>query len=135
MITIEIQINNLILAKRENLAIFNQKWKRIKTKIKRTCRIVADHRVKLKEGEKRDKYLDLDSEHKKLWNFKVTVKLIVVCALGTTPKELVKGLEIRNQRASRDHLEYSITKIGENTEKSPGDLRRLSVTQTQLKNP
>ena len=38
---------------------------------KRTCRIVdfavlADHRVKLKESEKKDKYLDLTKELKKL---------------------------------------------------------------------
>ena len=36
-----------------------------------------DHRVKLKEGEKRDKYLDLARKLKKLWNAKVTVTLIV----------------------------------------------------------
>ena len=29
---------------------------------------------------------------------------------------------------SVDHLKYSIVKIGQNTEKSPGDLRRLAVT-------
>ena len=38
-----------------------------------TCKIVyfaipADHRKKLKECEKRDKYLDLARELKKLWN-------------------------------------------------------------------
>ena len=43
---------------------------------KRTCRIVgfavpADHRVKLKENEKKDKYLNLARELKKLWNIKV----------------------------------------------------------------
>ena len=32
----------------------------------------ADHRVKLKESEKRDKYLDLARElKKKLWNMKI----------------------------------------------------------------
>ena len=30
---------------------------------------------------------------------------------------------------SGDHPDYSITEIGQNTEKSPGDLRRLAVTQ------
>ena len=41
------------------------------------------------------------------------------------------GKEIRrNQRTSRDHPDDNITKIGQNTEKSPGDLRRLPVTQT-----
>ena len=45
------------------------------------CRIVdfavpADHRVKLKESEKRDKYLDLARELKKLWNMKVTIPIV-----------------------------------------------------------
>ena len=35
-----------------------------------------------------------------------------------------------NKRTRRDHLNYSIVEIGQNTEKSPGDLRRLDVTQT-----
>ena len=46
-------------------------------KKKRICRIVdfavpADYRVKSKENEKKDKYLDLARELKKLWNIKVT---------------------------------------------------------------
>ena len=32
--------------------------------------ILTDHRVKLKESKKRDNYLDLASELKKLWNMK-----------------------------------------------------------------
>ena len=53
--------------------------------------VLADHRVKLNEGEKKDEYLDLAGELKKLWNMKVTMIPIVVCALGTVPKVLVKG--------------------------------------------
>ena len=37
-----------------------------------------------------------------------------------------------NKRTSRDHLDYSIIKIIQNTEKSLGDLRRLAVTQTPV---
>ena len=55
--------------------------------------IPADHRVKIKESEKRDKYLDLAKELKKLWNIKVMVIPIVIGALGTIPKGLVKGQE------------------------------------------
>ena len=33
--------------------------------------VSTDHRVKLKEIEKRDKYMDLARECKKLWNLKV----------------------------------------------------------------
>ena len=62
------------------------------------CKIVdfstlADHIIKLKEGEKRDKYLDLVRELKKLWNMKVTIIPIVIAAFGTVPKGLLKGLE------------------------------------------
>ena len=65
---------------------------------KRTCRIVdfavpAHHRVKLKENEKKDKYLDLAQELKKLRNMKVVVIPIVISALGTATKGLVKGLK------------------------------------------
>ena len=47
--------------------IVTKKKKKKKKKKKRTCRIVdfavpADHRLKLKEGKKRDKYLDLARE-------------------------------------------------------------------------
>ena len=67
-------------------------------KIKRTCRIEdfavqADHRVKFKECEKKDKYLDLAGELKKLWNMKVTFIPIILGALGTVTKGFVQGLE------------------------------------------
>ena len=52
-----------------------------------------DHKVKLKESEKRNKYLDLARELKKLWNMKVTMIPIVIGALGTDNKGLVHGLE------------------------------------------
>ena len=53
----------------------------------------ADYRVKLKESEKRDKYLDLARELKKTVNMKVTVIPIVSGALGTVTKGFVQGLE------------------------------------------
>ena len=34
---------------------------------------------------------------------------------------------------SEIHRNYCIIEIGQNTEKSPGDLRRLAVTQTPVK--
>ena len=67
-------------------------------KKKRICKIIdfavpADHRIKLKECEKKDKYLDLARELKKLWNMKVTIVLIVIGAFGTVTKGLFMGLE------------------------------------------
>ena len=69
-----------------------------KKKKKKICKIVdfavpADHRIKLKECAKRDKYLDLAKELKKLWNMKVTIIPIVIGAFGTVTKGLFKGLE------------------------------------------
>ena len=54
----------------------------------RTCKIVdfavpTDHRIKLKECEKKEKYLDPSRELKKLWNMKVTIIPIVIGAFGT----------------------------------------------------
>ena len=42
--------------------------------------------------------------------------------------------KIGNQRTSKDYPDYIITKIGQNTEKSPGDLRRFTVTNVGVKN-
>ena len=55
--------------------------------------VPADHRVKLKEIEKKDKYLNLARESKKLRNMKMTFIPIVIGALGTVTEELLKGLE------------------------------------------
>ena len=86
-----IQTDHLIPARRPNLIIINKKKKRI-------CKIVdfavsADHRINLKESEKKDNYLDLARELKKLWNMKITIVPIVFGALGTITKGLLKGLE------------------------------------------
>ena len=41
---------------------------------------------------------------------------------------------IENKTTSENHPNYSIIKISQNTEKSTGDLRILSVTQTPVRN-
>ena len=55
--------------------------------------VPADHRIKLKEFEKKDKYLDHARESKKLRNMKGTIIPIVIGAFGTVTKGLLKGLE------------------------------------------
>ena len=199
----DIQTDHLISARRPDLIVINEK--------KRTCKIVdliIVDRIKLKESEKKDKYLDLARELKKLWNMKVTIIPIMIGAFGTVTKVLLKGLEdlevggqvetiqttallrtarilsrvletcchsssskierkqkegyiprhckriektvehesndytncnwcscyshqridtrtggLRNKRTSGNHPNYTIIKISQNTEKSPGDLR------------
>ena len=59
---------------------------------------------------------------------KVTVILIVISALGTGTGGF------RNKKTSKDHSNYSIVEIGQNTKKSPGDLRRLTVAQSLVEN-
>ena len=67
--------------------------------------VPADHRVKLKENEKKDKYLDLARELKKLWNIKVTFILIVIVALGTVTKGLKKELEDLEIRGRKEIIQ------------------------------
>ena len=59
------------------------------------CRlaVLADHRIKLKECEKKDKYLDLARELEKLWNMKVMIEPIVIGVFGAITKGLLKDLE------------------------------------------
>ena len=91
----DIHTDHLISPRRPDLIIIKKKRKKKK---KRTCKIVdfavlADHRIKLKESSKKDKYLNLARELKKLWNMQVTIISIVIGAFDTVTKELLKGLE------------------------------------------
>ena len=78
---------------------YNNQQKKKKKKKKKTCKIVdfavpADHKIKLKECEKRDKYLDLARELKKLWNMKVTIITIVIGTFGAVTKGLLKARRV-----------------------------------------
>ena len=55
--------------------------------------VPADHMVKLKERVKKDKYLDLVTELKKLWNMKVKIIPIVIGGLGAFTKGSLQGQE------------------------------------------
>ena len=127
-------MDHLIPARRPGQVIINKK--------KGTCRIaefavLVDHRVKLKECEKKDKYLDLARGLKNVWKKKVTVIPVIpiIGALGTVTKGLAQGLEDLEIRADKWRpFKNSIIKIGQNTEESSGDLRGLTVTQTPVRN-
>ena len=137
----EIQTDHLISAIRADRMIVKKKHKHAPhPQKKRTCRIVnhavlADHKVKLKENEKRDKYLDLARELKKLWNMKVMVIPVVFGALGTVTKKLVQWLEDLEiswrvktiQTAALLRSAWLLRRVLE-------DLRRLTVTQTPVIN-
>ena len=87
----DIPTDHPISARSPDLIIINKKKKRI-------CKIVdfadpVDHKIKLKECEKKDKYLEPARELKKLWNMKVTIIIFVIGAFVTLTKGLLKGLE------------------------------------------
>ena len=125
------QTDHLIPVRRPDLIIINKK--------ERTCRIVnfadsVEHGLKLKESEKKDKYLDLDRELKRPWNMKVTMIRIVIGALCTVTRRIgTRTTGLRNKRTSGDHSNYSIVEIDQNTVKGRGDLRRLVFSQTPVK--
>ena len=127
----DIQTDHLISVSRPDLIITNKKKKTYKIV---DFAVLADNRIKLNEREKKDKYLDLARELKKLWNMKVTILPIVICAFVTFTKGLLKGLwDLEGRRTSGDHPNNIIVN-DLNTLKGPGDLRRLDVTPTVVKN-
>ena len=97
--------------------------------------VSADHRVKLKESEKKDKYLELARELKNTGEYDsgshTNCNWYIWCShqrIGTRTGGL------GNKRTSRDRPNYSINEISQNTEKSPGDLGRLAVTHIPVRN-
>ena len=61
---------------------------------------------------------------------KVTIKPIVICPVGTVTKG---SGGLGSWGTSGDYPNYSIVENGQNTEKSPEDLRRLAFIQTPMK--
>ena len=66
---------------------------------------------------------------------KVAIIPIVIGAFSTVTEGLVQGLEDWEIRGLEETMETKIeTKIGQNTEKSPGNLRTLIITLTSMRN-
>ena len=133
----KIQTDHLISVRRPKLPIVKQKRKK---KRKGTCRIVnfavpTDHRMKIKESEKRDKYLDLARELKKTMKHDGGDEANCDWCTRVSCQKIGKGFgRLGIKTTSRDHTYYNIIKIGQNTKKRPGVLRRLAVTQTAVRN-
>ena len=71
--------------------------------------VPADHKVKFKENEKRDKFLHFAKELRKLWSRKMIVTPFIIGELITLPKDLVKGAwAVVNRKTNRDHPNYNI---------------------------
>ena len=67
--------------------------------------VPADHTVKLKESEKKDKYLDLAWELKKLWNMRVTMIPIVIGTFSIIIKALIQRLEELEIRGQEETIQ------------------------------
>ena len=76
-------------------------------------------------------YLDLARKFEKLWNMKVTIIPIVIGAFDTVTKGLLKELE--DLEVGRRVETIQTIENGQNTEKIPGDLKRLALTETPVK--
>ena len=109
----------------------NQQQKKENLQNSRLC-CPSGLQKKLKKCEKKDKYLNLARELKKLRNMEVTIVPIVIGAFGTVTKGLLKGPEDLEVGGREETIQT--TEDGQNTEKNPRDLRRLAVTQTPVKN-
>ena len=94
--------------------------------------VPVDHRVKIKENGKKDKYLNLARVLRKLWNIRGMVIPIVVGMFGTVSKGFEMG-ELLIRIWTKMNPDYNIVKIGQNIEKSPRYLKRLADSQTPMK--
>ena len=95
--------------------------------------IPANNWVRLKESEKRDKYQDFAGELKTM-EHKIDGDTNCNRCARHSDQRTGKGTgRIENHNMSGDHTNDSTVKIIQNTEKNPGDLWRLAVSQTRVK--
>ena len=116
-----IQTDHLISSRRPDLITINKK--------KRTCKIVdfvvlANHRIKLKENEKKDNYLDLARKLEKTMEHEGDNYTNCDWCFWYSHQRIIKGTgRLGNKRTSEDLPNNYIIEKGQNTEKSPGDLK------------
>ena len=94
--------------------------------------VPADDRLKLKESENKVEYLALQTIEKNKQTVEHESDYYTNCNWCSWYRYLKPG-GIGNNGTSGDHPNYSIIEIGQNTEKSSGDSKRLAVTQTPVK--
>ena len=95
--------------------------------------VPAAHRVKLKQSEKIEKYIDLAKELKKIMErVSDSDTNCNWCVLYSHQRFGTRTGGLGNKWTSGDHPNYSIVETTR-IQKSSGDLRRLVVTQTPVK--
>ena len=91
--------------------------------------VPAVHRTKLKESEKKDKYPELARILKKTVDYESSNYTNRDVCFWYSHQKNIKGVGgLGNNWKTGVHPNYYIIENGQNTEKSPGDLRRLVVT-------
>ena len=91
--------------------------------------ISADHRIKLKDSEKKGKYPDFARKLKKTMEHEGDNYTNRDWCFWYRHQRIIGGW-----RTSGNHPNNSIIENGQNSVKNPRDLRRLAVTQTSVKN-
>ena len=95
--------------------------------------VSADHKIKLKESEKKDKYVDCARELKKIMEHESDNYTNPDWCFWYSHQRIIKGTGwFGNKKISGDHPNYYIIENGLITEKSPADLR-LALSQTPVK--
>ena len=126
----EIQTDHLISPRRLSLIIINNEKKR-------TCKILnfaVDYRIKLKESEKKYKYLNLVREvRKKLEHENDGDSSCNLISWYSHKRIDARTGGLGKKRTSGDHPNYCIIEINQNTKKSPIDLRRFFIIQIPVK--
>ena len=108
-------------------------------KNKGTCKIVefadlANHKIKQKESEKKDKYFDLAQELEKTMEPEGDDYTNRDWSFWYSYQRIIKGAGKLGGWGTRgDHPNRKIIENGQDTEKSSGDLRKFAVTQTPVK--
>ena len=94
----------------------------------------VDHIVKLQKSEKKVKYLELTRELKNNVEYESDGYTICNWCSWYSHQKIGRWTgAFGNMRISGCNPKYNIPEIGQNTENSPGDLRRLLVTQAPVK--
>ena len=89
----------------------------------------------MKECQKKNKYLDLAWELKKTMEHEGDNYTNYDWCFWYSHQRINKGTEeLGGWGTNGDHTNYSIIENSQNTEKSPGDFRRLAVTQSPVTN-
>ena len=93
----------------------------------------------MKESEKKNKYLDLAKELKKLWNMKVTFIPIAIGAFGRVTKGSIKGLEDLEIRGQGETIQTTVllrlARIPRRVQEAWEDLLSLKLSaKTDVKN-